>query len=186
MAFGVVLFLSIETQGSVSSARQTGCLRFSFLHPVPPRDITPRRQRAARPSPPSTGWGREEAKSPRLQERGSQKGKLKGAVHVPCPLCAGSVTRWMSAWLVLCQDPQQDEAPLAGSLPPGANPRRSPKLNPSLHPLTALFAGPRRAALGHGAAFTGGSRQACASMATEGAEITEEVKKIKKKKSRLC
>lgn len=61
------------------------------------------------------------------------------------------------------------------SLPPGTNPRGSPSPSPSLCPLTALFVGPPSVALGHGDALTGGPKQACASMAAEEAEITEDV-----------
>lgn len=89
MAFGVVLFSSMRMQGSMSSARQPGCLRFSSLHPVPPWDITPHAGAVQLgPALPPQAGSREEAKSPWLQERGSQKGKLKERGTSPVPsLC---------------------------------------------------------------------------------------------------
>lgn len=173
--------------------RGPGHLKLPLCHSVPLGDVTPMQATCSSwPSPPSPS--RERAKSPWLQERGSSKGKRKGTAHVPCPLSGQGVPRRrMSAWLALPWDPQQDEPPLAKDQRSPCLwvqiPGDPPKPSPSLRPLQTLSAGPLAAALSHGAALTGGPKQAAAGLHQHGRrggrEITEDCKKPKFKKMEI-
>jgi len=147
------------------------------------------RGRAA-PSPalPSRAGSGEGAKSPRLQKKGSSKGKLQGMAHVPCPLSGQGVPpRWMSAWLASPQDTQWDERPSARD---PCCPRSRcqsqgiPEPSPAPCPLPALVGDLPAAALSPGAALMGGPKQAAAGLCQHsrrgGREITEEFKKNKR------